>query len=143
MKNGVLFFLIGFNICYAQTDWVKWNAVEISYELPSIEIRNFKIDNGNVGSTLLTGAVKTYHVLISDIDGDNCPFYPSCSEFFIQSVKSTNVLAGILMFADRFTRDTNFFKNRAQYPFHSSGKLYDPAVNYTLKFNNINHIPYD
>ena len=36
------------------------------------------------------------------------------------------------MFADRFTRDINFFDKAMNYPFLKRGKLFDPPQNYTL-----------
>ncbi|MBU0475828.1 MAG: membrane protein insertion efficiency factor YidD [Bacteroidetes bacterium] len=75
---------------------------------------------------------QSYSFLISDLDGDNCPFYPTCSSFFVQSVNETNIIKGTLMFADRFTRDSNIFKSRSHYPKHISGKLFDPIQNYLL-----------
>ena len=128
------------SVLFAQTDWVKWNAAEVAYARTISPVRNYQIDHSNSASVFLTGAVKLYHVLISDVDGDNCPFYPSCSEFFSSAVKETNIIQGGLMFIDRFTRDINFFKSRTQYPFHESGKLFDPVVNYTLNLKNINYI---
>jgi len=135
--------IITANILCAQTDWVKWEAAEPSYEIPVSQERNFRVDNSTIGSLIITGATKIYHIMVSDVDGDNCPFYPSCSEFFVEGVKSTNLFQGGLMFIDRFTRDINFFKSRNKYPLHVSGKLYDPVVNYTLKFHNITYIPHD
>lgn len=139
----LMLFLIAVNISSAQTEMTKWGAEDVSYEMKTPAERNFQVDNSNSGSLILTGSVKIYHTLVSDLDGDNCPFYPSCSEFFVRAVKKTNLVKGLLMFVDRFTRDTNFFKGRAHYPFHSSGKLYDPVVNYTLDFENIKYIPYN
>lgn len=143
MKYLLLTFLISTTFTFAQTDWVKWDAADPSYEMPVTAGRDYQVDNSNIGIFLLSGAVKTYHVLFSDVDGDNCPFYPSCSEFFISSVKNTNIFKGTLMFVDRFTRDINFFKSRTKYPFYKSGKLYDPIVNYTLNYNSINYIPHN
>ncbi|MFC2135693.1 membrane protein insertion efficiency factor YidD [Bacteroidota bacterium] len=143
MKLFLVTILFSAGLLSAQTDWVKWEAVETSYEMPVPAKRNFQIDLSNFGTMILTGMVKFYHTAVSDMDGDNCPFYPSCSEFFVQSVKKTDIFLGTLMFVDRFTRDANFFKSRTQYPLHSSGKLYDPIVNYTLDFKNINYIPHD
>lgn len=142
MKLLIVIILFSAGLLHSQTDWVKWEAAELSYELPIPVKRNFQIDKSNFGTAVLTGMVKFYHTIISDVDGDNCPFYPSCSEFFVQSVKKTGIFNGTLMFVDRFTRDANFFKSRTQYPLHSSGKLYDPVVNYTLNMENINYIPH-
>ena len=119
-------------IINAQTDWERWGPHTVPYEIRKIEsIENLSKENSS-GIGLLDMTKSLYKYLISDHDGDNCPFYPSCSAFLIQSVKETNIFQGLLMFADRFTRDSNFFKYKGQYPLHSSGKFYDPVCNYEL-----------
>lgn len=131
MKIILLLILLS-GIISAQTDWVRWGKADVDYEISSQHQRSHSIDNSSTGAAILSGLQISYAVLISDVDGDNCPFYPTCSSFFVRSIKETNVLQGTLMFADRFTRDSNLFKWRGHYPVYSSGKLYDPTYNYYL-----------
>ena len=131
----MIFFTTG--ILLAQPDSIKWKAKQISYELPITHKHNYTIDNSNFGMVTLSLLRNIYYFFISDLDGDNCPFYPSCSSFFIQSVKETGILKGGLMFADRFTRDLNLVKELNQYPLHQSGKFFDPPYNYTLNSQKI------
>jgi len=116
-----------------QVDWERWDAKEISYEIPQISGKSYEFDKSDFSMFLISGLKNTYYFLFSDLDGDNCPFTPSCSTFLVQSVKETNLLQGALMFADRFTRDLNMFKSIEHYHIHSSGRFYDPVTNYTLK----------
>ncbi len=116
----------------AQTDWVRWEGKETLYELPAIHHHDNTVDKSSFGMILLSVLRNTYYFFISDLDGDNCPFEPSCSAFFLQSVKETSIFKGSLMFADRFTRDINFFKGTDHYPLLTSRKFSDPANNYTL-----------
>jgi putative component of membrane protein insertase Oxa1/YidC/SpoIIIJ protein YidD len=116
---------------------VKWEAKQISYELPITHLHEYTIDKSSFGMTILSSFRNIYYFFISDLDGDNCPFYPSCSAFFIQSVKETNILNGGLMFADRFTRDLNLLKGMNHYPIYKSGKFFDPPFNYTLNSQKI------
>lgn len=128
------FFLIIFFsavVSSAQTDWVKWGAEQVAYE-----IKNNKEQTRNAG--LLASVQSAYKFLISDHDGDNCPFYPSCSQFYVEAVNNSGFVKGTLMFADRFTRDLNFFKGWKHYPIdRKTGKFFDPAYNYTLNPNAI------
>lgn len=73
-----------------------------------------------------------YWFFISDLDGDNCPFTPTCSSFLLQSVKETNVIQGALMFGDRFMRDANIFGREEHYPVIKENHYFDPVVNYFL-----------
>ncbi len=117
---------------FSQTDWQRWEAAEPNYTIQSPYLSTQFFDSSSVEIEILSTVRNGYAFLISDLDGDNCPFYPSCSRFFILSVKETNFFQGLLMFADRFTRDTNIFKDLSKYPKHKSGKLYDPVFLYTL-----------
>jgi putative component of membrane protein insertase Oxa1/YidC/SpoIIIJ protein YidD len=112
----------------------KWSKAEISYTIP---VHNSHRNYSYAGESVLSAVPKTvimgYWFLISDVDGDNCPFSPSCSSFFMESVKKTNIVQGTFMFADRFTRDMNIFNRAAKYPEILNGRYYDPPEKYMLK----------
>ncbi len=116
----------------AQTDWERWDADNSVFQLKGIQERDYSLDKSNVGMMALTALRDLYWFAFSDLDGDNCPFHPTCSSFFVEAVKKTNLLQGLLMFADRFTRDTNFFKGFNHYEIDETGKFFDPVDNYTL-----------
>jgi len=117
---------------FSQSDWQKWGPKEISYQLPSPEKNKFIFDDSSTGSFILSSSRNAYKFFISDLDGDNCPFRPTCSAFFIDAVKETNIFQGMLMFADRFTRDLNLVKVKNHYPLTKDFHFYDPVDNYTL-----------
>lgn len=133
----VLLLILSSSIVSAQADWVKWEKADIDYEIPVNPKYSNSIDDSGVGSLVLSGLQTSYSFLISDVDGDNCPFYPTCSSFYVHSIKETNIFKGTLMFADRFTRDSNLFKRKTHYPIHSSGRYYDPTYNYYLDQNEV------
>ena len=132
MRIAFLLILISVTSISAQNDWVKWESKQISYEIPVHPRNNYAIDNSGFGLTILSVARNVYNFFISDLDGDNCAFSPSCSLFFVQAIKETSIFKGTLMFADRFTRDMNFFKGSNHYTLLPSNKFSDPAHNYTL-----------
>ncbi|RPI73532.1 MAG: membrane protein insertion efficiency factor YidD [Ignavibacteriales bacterium] len=116
---------------FAQTDRGKWEKVEKNYRIENESNRVYNFKSETPGDFLLNSIYNTYHFFISDVDGDNCPFRPSCSAFFVEAVKETNFFQGSLMFFDRFTRDLNIFR-KGKYPVAESGNYYDPANLYTL-----------
>ncbi len=131
MRFIMLFFFVVSSL-FAQPEWHRWEAKKINYELP-VNSDDKSFSGETELSVKIFSAVKEfYSFVISDLDGDNCPFYPSCSQFFVESIKETNIFQGAVMFSDRFTRDINFFKNIHQYSLHSSGKLFDPVENHTM-----------
>ena len=118
---------------YAQSEWERWEKAEVSYTI-SAQMHNEK-ENGvskNAPAGVLSILRSFYSFFISGPDGDNCPFYPSCSNFYVQAVNEEGIIKGTLMFADRFTRDLNFIKDHSRYQLHTSGKLFDPPGNYSL-----------
>lgn len=117
---------------FPQTDWEKWGKAEIDYKLnSSLRHRDYSFGSDNPGKFVLKSFVNAYWFFISDVDGDNCPFRPSCSAFFVDAVDETNIFQGTLMFFDRFTRDLNIFK-KGEYPRTREGYYYDPSSRYTL-----------
>jgi putative component of membrane protein insertase Oxa1/YidC/SpoIIIJ protein YidD len=128
---------------FCQTDWVKWEKAEYDFRKPSdFRHRDYSYDNDSTASQYVvkTGA-NAYWYFVSDLDGDNCPFRPSCSAFFVESSKQTNIFQGTLMFFDRFTRDLNIYKRHEHYPRVRDGYFYDPVSLYTLSERKINYIP--
>lgn len=137
MKKFLIFLFIISPITYSQTESVKWGKNEVSYSLPTQERRVISFENISTGEFLLKSPVFLYLLLISDVDGDNCPFHPSCSSFFVDAALQTNIFQGAVMFFDRFTRDTNFLKRGEYYPHINNNKLHDPPSLYTLNKDKI------
>ncbi len=133
MKFVVAFIALLAANCLCQEDYVRWHAKEISYRIKTEEIHDPINVGQDLDDELITTARSVYKFLISDVDGDNCPFEPTCSVFFVESVKQTNLLQAALMFADRFTRDINFLKVLNNYPVTIRARFYDPPENYKLE----------
>jgi putative component of membrane protein insertase Oxa1/YidC/SpoIIIJ protein YidD len=141
VKNSIIILILISVSFYPQTDWEKWDKAEFDYRLPdNFKQRDYSFDTENTGKLITKSVVNAYWFFISDVDGDNCPFRPSCSSFFVDAVEETNILQGTLMFFDRFTRDLNIFK-KGNYPVVHSGHFHDPASLYTLSENKIKYIP--
>ena len=129
-------------VLFSQTDWEKWGKADISYEMHNATTkRNYNISGDNAGQIILKSTAVLYWLFISDVDGDNCPFSPTCSFFFLQSVKETNIFQGTFMFADRFTRDMDIFGRTSHYPIAKNKHFYDPPTLYTLDKSKIKYIP--
>ena len=149
MKDNYLIFRIisvlilsySFNT-FAQTDWIKWGKADYSYQTknPAVQL-NYSFDLSNPGRFFLKSLVNTYWFFISDVDGDNCSFSPTCSNFFMQSVEKTNIAEGSLMFFDRFTRDMDIFGKLNHYPRIQDGHFYDPPSLYIFNSDSIKYIP--
>jgi len=134
----IMITAFGATVLLAQTDFVKWKAETCMYEIKKESPIEKNTESTKTDFNLMKAARSVYKTLFSDLDGDNCPFNPSCSQFFVDAVAETNALKGTLMFVDRFTRDLNFFKGYNNYMKDEKGKYLDPACNYTLDKKKIN-----
>ena len=142
MRITLFLIIISFSAAFSQTDWVKWEKAEYSYEKPNkYRHRVYSFEADHAGELVVKSIGNAYWFFISDLDGDNCPFRPSCSSFLIQSAKETNLLQGTLMFFDRFTRDMNIYKGHDHYPRVKKGYYYDPITLYTLDEDKIEYTP--
>lgn len=143
--NFRLFLILSFilqSIIFSQTDWVRWEKSEPDYQIKNEFIeREYDLSINSISDLLSKPIFNAYWYFVSDVDGANCPFQPSCSSFFLQSIKKTNIIQGTLMFFDRFTRDTNFLNREKHYPYYDKNHFYDPLNNYLLKSDEITYIP--
>ncbi len=129
----VVFIIVNFVELFAQTDLVKWYRVE-NYLLDDYVLQNLISENPddlNEESHRFADLIVTvYKNTISDFDGDNCRFNPSCSEFFAEATKLTNPISSVLLFFDRLSRDTNFFSNEGYKTLNN--RFYDPPSDYLV-----------
>jgi putative component of membrane protein insertase Oxa1/YidC/SpoIIIJ protein YidD len=136
----ILLFLTTTAFC--QIENLKWQKADISYEKSNKQThRDYSFEADNPGELIAKSLTNAYWFFISDVDGDNCPFRPSCSSFLLQSVNEINIFQASLMFFDRFTRDMNIAKGEEHYPKVSAGYFYDPPQNYTLNQGRIKYLP--
>lgn len=129
---SIIFFFSGFHSLFAQSDWVRWEKVDKlllinSYGLYSQDNSKIADDNKSIANILL----KIYKTTFSDYDGDNCSFNPSCSEFFAESSKLTNIFGATLLFFDRLTRDSNIF-SKGGYKIVNN-RFFDPPSDYIFE----------
>lgn len=142
-KLSLIFLSLLFTTsAFCQIENLKWQKADICYEKQiHYNKRNYSFESDNAGDFIAKSLANAYWFFVSDVDGDNCPFRPTCSAFLLQSAKEANIFQASLMFFDRFTRDMNLAKGHYHYPRVSSGYFYDPPQNYTLNQGRINYLP--
>jgi putative component of membrane protein insertase Oxa1/YidC/SpoIIIJ protein YidD len=140
--NLLSIFLLLTTSTFCQIENLKWQKADPSYLKPAKQAnRDYSFEADNAGEFIAKSMANAYWFFISDVDGDNCPFRPTCSAFLLRSIKETNIFQSSLMFFDRFTRDMNIAKGHDHYPRVSAGYYYDPAQNYTLNQGRIKYLP--
>lgn len=141
LARSLILFILQFTI-YSQTDWVRWEKSDPAYQIKDSYLeRNYDLSIESASDIIIKPVINAYWFFISDVDGANCPFNPSCSSFLVQSIKETNPVQGIFMFFDRSTRDTNIFGRQEHYPRFGDKHFYDSVTLYTLDKQKIKFIP--
>jgi putative component of membrane protein insertase Oxa1/YidC/SpoIIIJ protein YidD len=116
---------------FSQAETERWGVKENPYLLKEESgKRDYSLREKSFASAAVKIFIMGYWFFISDLDGDNCPFYPSCSSFLMQSAKNENIFKAGLMFGDRFTRDINIFGRDSHYPVIKNNRYFDPSELY-------------
>jgi putative component of membrane protein insertase Oxa1/YidC/SpoIIIJ protein YidD len=83
-------------------------------------------NNHSVEEYVFSQVFLFYKNFISSQDGNICTFYPSCSEYGLQSIKKKGIVVGLISGFDRLSRCNGL--ERDKYHIHNrSRKLYDPV----------------
>ena len=139
--KSFLIILLLTTSAFCQVENHKWQKADLSYEKPTKQTkRDYSFEADDAGEFLQKSFINAYWFFVSDVDGDNCPFHPTCSSFFMDAAEETNIFQATLMVSDRLTRDVNPVKGN-KYPRGKSGHYYDPANNYTLNQGRIKYLP--
>ena len=79
MKIIVVLFLLHSVYAFPQSEKMKWGKSDYSYGIKSIEDgRDYSVNFKNPANAVAKSFINAYWFIISDLDGDNCPFHPSC-----------------------------------------------------------------
>jgi len=87
-----------------------------------------KTSRYNAISTIGRGSIEIYQKLITDLDAQECPMNPSCSEFASRVFHKTNPIKALFLTADRLMRDNHFAQR--YYRKDKNGKLIDDVERY-------------
>ncbi|MCS7052515.1 MAG: membrane protein insertion efficiency factor YidD [Ignavibacterium sp.] len=117
----------------SQVDFIRWEKSDNYLLIESKNSLSESIETKNINKkqSFIDVLLKVYKYSFSNFDGDNCSFYPSCSEFLAESFKLTNPIVSILLFFDRLSRDTNIFY-KGDYVIINN-RYYDPPSDYIKK----------
>jgi putative component of membrane protein insertase Oxa1/YidC/SpoIIIJ protein YidD len=108
----------------------NWEKKPIDYtDTIRTQVKYYEL-KGDIPEVAMKLLVNGYRLFISEPDGENCPFKPSCSRFLIEALKRTNLFEAILLASDRLIRDTSFSDKYKHYPSDKHGYLIDPPNRY-------------
>lgn len=89
----------------------------------------------------MTWLIRFFQKYLSPVDGPKCPHYPTCSEFCRQAILRYGPVHGVLMTADRLTREYPDMPRSGDYliiTVNGVPRVYDPIENeYLGKFSDL------
>ncbi|MBI5359706.1 MAG: membrane protein insertion efficiency factor YidD [Planctomycetes bacterium] len=131
LPAAVIFVLSASGILHAQIDDKMSENLKFADNTQSVDSEY----TGTV-SSVFAGMIKGYQVYIGPYYPSRCPFYPSCSNYGLQSVQEYGGFWGSIMAFERLTRCN---LRRDEYPVskttmaHGNNALWDlPANNYVF-----------
>jgi hypothetical protein len=68
-----------------------------------------------------------FQQVISPVDGDRCPSYPTCSAYSIQAYERHGALLGTLMTVDRLFHEASEAEFAPTVKVHGVVRIYDPV----------------
>ncbi|MFH1077289.1 MAG: membrane protein insertion efficiency factor YidD [Pseudomonadota bacterium] len=84
---------------------------------------NYKEPSAN---PMLQGVV-FYRDIISPVDGDRCPMYPTCSQYSVECLKKHGLIVGMIMTCDRLIHEANEIDLAPLIEVNGLYRCYDPT----------------
>lgn len=80
------------------------------------------------GAKILTGGLHFYREYISQVDGERCKMYPSCSAYALAAIKKHGFFLGYMMTADRLIHESNEMDTAPKIKLkNGKERFYDPV----------------
>ena len=73
--------------------------------------------------------IKFFRNVISPVDGDRCPMYPTCSEYGILALREHGPFLGFVMIADRLIHERDEIRYAPEIKVGNRWRYYDPLEN--------------
>jgi hypothetical protein len=79
------------------------------------------------GASLFRLPLIFFQSVISPVDGDRCPSYPTCSAYSIETYERHGTLLGTLMTVDRLLHEPSEAEFAPTITVHGAVRIYDPV----------------
>jgi len=85
-------------------------------------------DSMSPGARVLSWGLRFYRETISQVDGERCQMYPSCSAYSLEAIKKHGFFLGYVMTADRLIHESNEMDNAPKIKLkNGKERYYDPV----------------
>lgn len=91
-------------------------------------VRSVEKDKMSTGAKALSWGVQFYRETISQVDGERCKMYPSCSAYSLEAITKHGFFLGYVMTADRLIHESNEMDNAPKIKLkNGKERFYDPV----------------
>ena len=97
----------------AAEPWGPWSVSTDSAVLltpadrePSLHAHRDSAEH-SVAATPFLWLLRFYQTVISPLDGNRCPMYPTCSQYSVQAIRKHGPIIGVVMTVDRLVHEAD------------------------------------
>jgi hypothetical protein len=83
--------------------------------------------NTSMSSPFFISLLNFFSKVISPVDGDRCPSYPTCAAYSKEAYQKHGALVGTLMTVDRLFHEADEPRFSPTVEVHGVGRIYDPV----------------
>ena len=83
--------------------------------------------NTSMSSPFFISLLNFFSKVISPVDGDRCPSYPTCAAYSKEAYQKHGALVGTLMTVDRLFHEADEPRFSSTVVVHGVGRIYDPV----------------
>jgi putative component of membrane protein insertase Oxa1/YidC/SpoIIIJ protein YidD len=79
------------------------------------------------GATIFTAMITFFQKVVSPVDGDRCPSFPTCAAYSKQAYQKHGAVLGTLMTVDRLIHEASEARFSPTITVHGVPRIYDPV----------------
>ena len=106
-----------------------WREEPFMEEASRNEAIRERVGDKSILNMAFIKGIKFFQNVISPVDGDRCPMYPSCSEYGIQALRKHGPFLGFVMIADRLMHERDEMTYASIVIVNGIRRYYDPVEN--------------
>lgn len=126
-----VFFVALFVVPLAIPAWAGEDPLNGPWDSPAyrelVQKEKETIRNTSMSSPFFISLLNFFSKVISPVDGDRCPSYPTCAAYSKEAYQKHGALVGTLMTVDRLFHEADEPRFSPTVEVHGVGRIYDPV----------------
>jgi hypothetical protein len=127
----LVFFVLLFLLAPAIPGWTGEDPLQGPWDSPSYRAQRYREmetgTNTSMFSPFFLSLLNFFSNVISPVDGDRCPSYPTCAAYSKEAYQKHGALVGTLMTVDRLFHEADEPRFSPTVEVNGVGRIYDPV----------------